>query len=192
MDSSFKKLNIHSYDISNYDKIMYIDSDILVDVNLEYFFDQIHDGKLYAFAETSNPEYHIKKFHSLLSYTEKELEFLVFNKIYVFNAGLFGFANSPSMKKHFEAIIAMKNDYEGEYYYEQSFMNVYFNLRNLVDTTLINGSNCKMNIYPKYDIECSRAWMRSHKKDKFFHFSRSRNPEVKLAEMTWWMDRFFR
>jgi lipopolysaccharide biosynthesis glycosyltransferase len=191
MDSSFKKLTIYNYDISKYDKIIYIDSDILVDVDLEYFFNNIHDGKLYAFAEHLEFIYHVQKYHSLLSYTDEELEFLVSNKIHVFNAGLFGFVKSPDMKDHFEKVIQMKEGYTGEYWYEQSFMNVYFNLRKLVDTDLINRSNCHMNIHPRLYIENTRPWVKSSKNEKFFHFCVPRNPSVKLGEMKWWMNRFF-
>lgn len=191
MDSSFKKMNIHAYDISKYDKIMYIDSDILVDVDLEYFFNRIHGGKLYAYAENFDVQSHTRKQFSLMSYTEKELGFLVLKKIGVFNAGLFGFEISRDMKTHFETIVAMKDAYEGKYYYEQSFMNVYFNLRNLMDTTLINDSNCQMNFCPKDIITSNRIWERNRWRGKFFHFCVSPDPAIKLAEMKWWMNRFF-
>ena len=38
MNSSIKKLTIFNYNISNYKKVLFIDSDILVDINLDDFF----------------------------------------------------------------------------------------------------------------------------------------------------------
>ena len=48
------------------------------------------------------------------------------------------------MKTHFENIINIISNFTGHYYYEQSFMNVYFNLNNLTDRNVISKHNYKL------------------------------------------------
>ena len=188
MDSSMKKLRIFDYNISKYEKILFIDSDILVDIDLSRIFSSIVDQKLYAFAEHKNLGFHATKYHSLMDYTMKDYAFFEKHKIYVFNCGLFGFLNSDKMKDHFSNVLSMIDDYEGEYYYEQSFMNVYFNKLNLVDTIIINESNCAMNIdVTKLSL---RPWVSPVYRNKIFHFCFARGAENKLKEMKWWNKKF--
>lgn len=189
MDSSMKKLRIFDYDILKYKKILFIDSDILVDIDLKKILDNIKDNtKLYAFAEYKNIGFHNTKYHSLLNYTFEDYAFFEANQIYPFNCGLFGFLNSYTMRKHFSTILSIIDKYEGEYWYEQSFMNVYFNKLNLVDTKVINDSNCLMNL----DITkiSARPWEKSHYRSKIFHFCLAKGPDNKLREMLWWNVRF--
>jgi len=195
MDSSMKKLLIFDYDISKYSKIMYIDSDILVDLQLDQIFIKIVNAKnLYAFAEHKEYGYHATKFFSLMNYTYDDYTFFAKNKIYPFNCGLFAFVNTPIMKAHFANILDMVEKHEGEYYYEQSFMNVYFNKRKLVDTTVINDTNCIMNINfsdmkPSYD---KLTWTKFSFRSRFFHFCYNQGADVKLLEMTWWKNKYFK
>jgi lipopolysaccharide biosynthesis glycosyltransferase len=188
MDSSMKKLRIFDYNISNYKKILFIDSDILVDIDLRRIFSSIVDQKLYAFAEHKNLGLHATKYHSLMDYTFEDYSFFEEHKIYPFNCGLFGFLNSDKMKEHFSKVLSMIDDYEGDYWYEQSFMNVYFNKLNLVDTNIINESNCAMNI----DVTkiSPRPWEWRTYRSKIFHFCFTRGTENKLKEMKWWNKKF--
>jgi lipopolysaccharide biosynthesis glycosyltransferase len=188
MDSSMKKLRIFDYDISKYKKILFIDSDILVDIDLRRIFFSIVDQKLYAFAEYKNLGFHSTKYHSLMNYTFKDYAFFKEHKIYPFNCGLFVFLNSDTMKEHFSNVLTMIDDYEGDYWYEQSFMNVYFNKLNLVDTDIINESNCAMNI----DVTklSPLPWKWPSYRNKIFHFCYARGAENKLKEMKWWNKKF--
>jgi hypothetical protein len=189
MNSSIKKLTIFNYNILNYKKVLFIDSDILVDINLDDIFKKFEDDtKLYAFAEYKHLGFHNTKYHSLLNYTFEDYAFFEKNQIYPFNCGLFGFVNSGKIKQHFSNILKMINTYKGEYWYEQSFMNVYFNKLNLVDTTVINESNCLMNI----DITkvFPQPWQYSLYRNKIFHFCFVRGAEKKLKEMIWWKTKF--
>ena len=188
MDSSMKKMRIFDYDISQYNKILFIDSDILVDINLDNIFNKIVDNRLYAGIESFQYDFHTKPWHSLLNYTEEDLKFFKDNRIFVFNCGLFGFLNSDEMKDHFAHILNMINNYEGEYYYEQSFMNVYFNKLNLVNTKVITCKNYMMNI----DITklSKRSWEWSVYRSKIFHFCFTRGAENKIREMEWWNKKF--
>jgi lipopolysaccharide biosynthesis glycosyltransferase len=188
MDSSMKKLRLFDYDISKYSKVLFIDSDILVDIDLSRIFSNMVDQKLYAFAEHREFGFHFANYFSLMNYTFEDYSFFKEHKIYPFNCGLFGFLNSDEMKDHFARILSMIDNYEGEYYYEQSFMNVYFNKLNLVDTTIINKSNCVMNIdITKVSIH---PWEKMRYRGKIFHFNCSRGADNKLREMLSWNARF--
>jgi hypothetical protein len=184
MDSSMKKLRIFEYDISNYKKVLFIDSDIIVDIDLNGIFSNIVAEKLYAGIESFQYDFHTKPWHSLLNYTEEDLDFFKENRIFVFNCGLFGFLNSHKMKTHFSNILSMIENYEGEYYYEQSFMNVYFNKLKLVNTNVITHTNYMMNI----DVTklSPHPWEYSAYRHKIFHFCFARGAENKLREMEWW------
>ena len=190
MEASIKKLTIFNYDIAKYKKIMLIDSDILVDIDLKKIFDNIVDDKLYAFAETKNFNFHGEKCHSLQNYTKDNYDFLVKNKIYPFCAGFFVVLNTPSMKQHFSNILSMIDGYVGEYHYEQSFMNVYFNKLNLVNTVVINSTNHLMNI--NFELLPKSIWLAPSFKNKVFHFSLARGADNKLNEMVWWNNKYLR
>jgi lipopolysaccharide biosynthesis glycosyltransferase len=187
MDSSMKKLQIFKYDISKYDKVLFIDSDILVFINLKNIFNRIKINNLYACAEhkTDLIFYHQQKYHSLLDYTEEQLTFLKDNNIHVFNAGLFGFLNTPDMKEHFDNVLDLieKHKDNSNYWYEQSFMNVYFNLRNLTDLTVINDSNYILN-FESAPVKFYHQSLRY--KNKILHFSLHRTSDLKLSEMRRW------
>jgi hypothetical protein len=184
MSSSMKKLEIFKYDISKYEKVLFVDCDILMHKNLNDIFEKITDNKLYAYNEQYQFLWHLLKFHSLRDYTDNETAFLYNNKIRVFNAGLFGFLNNETMKQHFDNIMDMVENYEGEYYYEQSFMNKYFNLKNLTDLTVINNENCIMNfsmLYTNNNVLKFRN-IRPSQIGKIIHFSVSTNNPIKKLE----------
>jgi len=190
MDSSMKKLLIFDYDIEKYEKILFIDSDILVDTDVNNFFEKfVEDNTLYAFPEHREFEHHDRLCHSLMNYTYEQIQFFIINRIYVFNCGLFAFLNTETMKQHFQNIRDMIKKHEGEYYYEQSFMNVYFNTRNLVNTLVFNEKNCLMNI-DLSKVNPNLSWMKISFKNRFVHFSYSRGSEKKLYDMLWWKSKF--
>ncbi len=145
--ASMKKLTIFDYNIQHYDKVLYIDSDIIVNYDLCNIFDKcVNSEKLYAYPETTNYESHKKLFFGLCTYTDADIAYFRENKIYPFNAGFFGFIPSDAMKEHFTAIRAEVAAWTGNYFYEQSFMNRYFNMKGLVDYSVITGGNYNMCI----------------------------------------------
>jgi len=191
MDSSMKKLQIFNYDISNYSKILFMDSDILVDIDLITIFSNINDDKLHAPIEHRELGFHYEKCHSLNTYTKEDIDFLVKNRIYPFCSGIFGFVNSIRMKEHFSNIHVMIQNHTSYYYYEQSFMNVYFNLRNLVNRDTINDSNYSMGT-AVFSNSPTRIWNKHKFRNKMFHFSDPRGADAKLKEMLQWYNRFLR
>jgi len=189
MDSSMKKLLIFNYDISKYFKILFIDSDVLVNTNLERIFHGINDNKLYAGREHRSMILHNEKWHSFQTYTENDIKFFYDNKIYPFNCGLFGFITTIRMKEHFLNILEMVKNHTGHYWYEQSFMNVYFNKLNLVDTKVINDTNYMLGI-EVINLPSSTLWLQPQYHNKIFHFTSSHGSEAKLKDMLYWNERF--
>lgn len=189
MDSSMKKLLIFNYDISKYFKILFIDSDVLVNTNIERIFHGINDNKLYAGVEHLKIIMHDTKYFSLGTYSSEDFKFFYDNKIYPFNCGLFGFITTIRMKEHFSNILEMVKNHTGHYWYEQSFMNVYFNKLNLADTKVINDTNYILGIEVD-NLPRGTLWLQPQYHNKIFHFNSSRGSEAKLKDMLYWNERF--
>jgi len=195
MSSSMKKLEIFKYDIAKYSKILFVDCDILIHKNLDDIFEKIADNRLYAYMDEPKFIFHIMPFHSLRDYTGDELIFLYNNNVKVFNAGLFGFLNNAVMKQHFDNILEMVENYEGEYYYEQSFMNKYFNLKNLADLNVITRENCIMNftMNPKGNKILSLRNIQQSQAGKIIHFSLAKEvPERKFIDMFSYYEKYLK
>jgi alpha-N-acetylglucosamine transferase len=160
-DASMRKLDIFDYGLEEYDSVVYIDSDILIHMDIETVLPKITSpDKLYVYTESTNLENHTKSMWSLnsstdntwemngmlygnfkSSYTESDLAFLKENKIMVFNAGLFAFRPTSTMKAHFDAVREMIKPSKIYQFYEQSYMNVYFNLSNATLRDLFTDEN---------------------------------------------------
>jgi len=174
-DASAKKLHIfEAIQNMNVERIMYIDSDILVDRNIDSIFNKVtHPEKLYAYYENTNIESHKNRNWSFQNYSDAHIEFFHEKKIYVFNAGFFCFRNTPQMKQHFQNTIQLMNNHVGEQFYEQSAINVYFNKNDLVDGKLINNEN--YNMYYPFNETC---------RNKIVHFAGAPgNTQSKLERM---------
>lgn len=137
--SCFNRLKIFSYpNINEYENILFLDADIIVNVNLNEFFGKCEeDGKLYAVVEDYNIENHKRLPFGLGTYKEDDLEYFDKNKIYTFNSGTLMFKSSLLMKKHFDNVTNIIENYNGEYFTDQSFINYYFNSYNLTNTDAI-------------------------------------------------------
>lgn len=139
VEASMMKTKIYSYpNISNYNKILFLDVDIICKGNIEDVFEENTNGKLSVVTSPlMNREIALKPIkaavlsHSLGVFTEKNKEDILKNNITVFNAGHFYFENTKQMEKHFENLNWLIEVWPGAYFYEQSFMNHYFNLNNL-------------------------------------------------------------
>lgn len=153
--ASMRKLDIFKlYDLGNYDKVLFIDSDILLHGRIDSIIEGIRDPELlYVFTESTNMDAHNLLYYSLMNYTIGDREMFKQQHIHVFNAGLFGFVPSERMKQHFAAIQSMITSHTGHFFYEQSFMNVYFNKNNKTDRKVINSSNYVMFPLPHTSYE---------------------------------------
>ncbi len=141
--ASMNKLRIFELPgIEMYEKVLFLDSDILVHTNVNALFRRIvSPGKLYVYTETTKHSDHKNIIWSLCSYDDLELEIFRLCSIHVFNAGCFAFVRNDTMKEHFSAIQDMISKHEGPFFYEQSFMNVYFNRNRQTDRSLFTEDN---------------------------------------------------
>lgn len=143
---STRKMEIFVFNkITEYEKVLYLDCDIVIAGNLADIIHQVTDkNKLYVCNEKFGLEYNANdnasSFFSRIDrpYTEEDIKFFRINKIYPFNAGEFAFCVSSDMKAHFNYIVCEIDKHYGTqaYFYEQCFMNEYFNRRNLTDNLL--------------------------------------------------------
>ena len=173
-EASMNKLKVFEYkDIDKYNKILFIDSDIIIDIELNSIFDNlVDDNILYVKRESNNHEHHTNIYWSLTQYTQEQLDYFKENNIFIFNCGEFAFINSINMKTHFNNINNLILNHNGESFYEQSFMNHYFNLNQLKDDNILED---KVRLFPEKNTEY---------KDKLIHFCGAGNsPENKYNDM---------
>lgn len=122
---------------NNYDKIMYLDCDIIVQNDINKLFNEIkiEKNKLYAPYEGTLDG----KYWSLDLYTKKDFETLEKLKIHSFNSGTMIFKPNDQMKKHFENVKILARKYKGNHFYDQAFLNYYFNINKLSSTKYISN-----------------------------------------------------
>ena len=135
-DVAFNRLKVFESNISVYEKIMYIDADVWVNLNLEKTFESCVDDKLYAVVEDYSFENHLREPFGLGSYSEDDINFFKKNKIHTFNSGLMMFKNSQKMKYHFDDVLNLRVLYPNQFT-DQPYINYYFNRHNLVNTDII-------------------------------------------------------
>ncbi len=151
-EASMRKLTIFDYNIEEYDSVLCIDADILINSNLNNLFEKISTtDKLCAYAESKDTNLHNYIYWSLNNYTPQNLEYFKNNNIYGFNAGLFGFKPTYIMKLHFSNICGLIKAHTGPFFYEQSFMNYYFNLSNNVNLDIITEDIYQL--FPKINVD---------------------------------------
>lgn len=160
--ASMNKLRIFELPtINDYNRILFLDSDIIVHMDVNTLISGINDPELlYVYTETRKHDDHLSIMWSLTNYTDHDLDYFKKNSIYVFNAGCFAFIRSPIMKSHFLAIQYMITTHKGRFFYEQSFMNVYFNKNNKTNRDILTDENYAFP--PKEGVSC---------KGKLAHFA---------------------
>lgn len=126
--ASVQKLRIFEYSkLNDYKKILFLDADIVCFDNISKLFDvNLSEDKLNVVeVEGGSP---VSPNHSLRYFTEEELDYILQNKVRPFNAGHFMFMNNEKIVEHFKNVYWLYNVWPGSYFYEQSFMNYYFNI----------------------------------------------------------------
>lgn len=180
--ASMNKLRIFDFpEVAAYDRIMFLDGDIVVHTDVHTLFDGItRDDVLYVFTESTEHSHHMSIYWSLDAYTPEEFRYLENSSIHVFNAGTFAFMLSQQMKTHFRNILDMISTYQGRFFYEQSFMNVYFNKINKTDRTVFTSE--------RYTFSHGE----SDQTGKIVHFAGSPgNGVTKYDEMMLYINRYF-
>lgn len=139
--TSMRKLEIFSYPtIDNYEHILYLDGDVVVTKDItELFKLDISNDILYVKKETEDINAFNMLFFGLRAYTEDHMRMFQEKKHCPFNAGHFLFKNSIEMKHHFNNILNMIKEWKGDFFYEQSFMNHYFQLNGKYNTHVLDA-----------------------------------------------------
>lgn len=130
VDASMQKLKIYEYKkIDEYGNILFLDLDMLAIGDVSRIFEErTRPNIFYSSAHRYNHGMHKTIYHRLIEYSQKEIERFEKNNTFPFNAGQFFFKNTPTMRKHFDNINNFISVWDGEYFFEQSFLNCYFNV----------------------------------------------------------------
>lgn len=155
MKASMHKLHVFDFpQLNTYENVTFIDIDVLCIHDLNAFFENMNkciesmkdvekepDSILFAHNERDDPSENRTVWWCMNDYTDEEMEFFKQKRILPFNAGMFAFRYSESMKKHFSNVLKMIDDSPRVYFFEQAYMNAYFNRRHFVRYNLITKDN---------------------------------------------------
>jgi hypothetical protein len=153
LNSSANKFKIYKFDkIDEFDKILYVDVDVLFVKNVDVIFNEINDDKIYVSFDNPTVFGNAKEsgFNTLMTtkcgaqiswwgadiFLQEEKNYIKRKKIQAINAGIFAF--KPNMASHFENIekFMIENNHFLNQALEQPFFNVYLFRKNLFDSTL--------------------------------------------------------
>jgi lipopolysaccharide biosynthesis glycosyltransferase len=188
VQTSMKKVLIYDYPkIHDYDYVLYLDSDIvLLDDVQKLFLLMKHvedDNVLYIFEEKDNPLHHYYNYWSLGNYKPSDIEAFAKRKQNVFNCGHWGFKVSNNMLTHFQEVANMILSYrKTNYFYEQSFMNVYFNTNFL--TKPVFNEYIMLTCYAEKSIFVPDKTILIHVADSL------KTPQEKLNHMKMFYDKY--
>lgn len=130
--ASMRKTEIFEFaHIQKYERVLFLDCDIVISAPLTPIFDSIQrKDLLYVVYEHTDIDMHLNLHYHRRDqpYNDETLASFREKGIYVFNAGQYGFLTSDSMKEHFDQVCKDKKCYHPDFhFYEQSFMNNHFN-----------------------------------------------------------------
>lgn len=136
--TSMRKVEIFDFEnIGTFDKVLYLDSDLICTKDLGNVFAHItKTDKLYVVNESTNIAEHNLPFFGLGDYTTEDTQKFKDNDIHVFSCGHFAFRNTPEMKAHFAQVRTKIRDNTRPFFYEQSFMNDHFNRSMATDNSI--------------------------------------------------------
>ena len=139
VEASMNKLKVFSFPkIDEYKKVLFLDADIVFGkVDIRDVFDELkmEPKRFYSTVhDTCLTITHQTFFHTIRRYTEEEMQRFEEANLLPFNAGQFMFIVSNVMRKHFENILYLVSKWRKNYFFEQAFMNYYFNSNMISDT----------------------------------------------------------
>lgn len=137
--ASMNKLKIYAWDrIDNYGRVLFLDVDIMCINNISRILSlPARPGILHSTIHMAQQHLHQTVYHRLLQYSMTEMNWFKEKDVYAFNAGQFMFINSPRMLAHMAVVDWMTRVWPGAYFFEQSYMNHYFNGFALSDVQLL-------------------------------------------------------
>jgi len=139
IEASMNKMKIYDFKlINNYNKILFLDCDIITVKDLNIIFDDITNDDV--FYSVSNKEVFIGSYnthyHGLKFNTDEIVSLATKQSNMPFNAGQYAFSNTNRMREHFKNINWFISVWPSSYFFEQSFVNVYFVYANILDGSL--------------------------------------------------------
>jgi hypothetical protein len=152
--ASMHKLDIYEFpELSQFINILYVDLDCVFQGDIyKILSNTLKDTILYVMPENIDLSYHNHIYWSLGNYNNTDIDFFTNNNIYTFNAGCFLFKYTDGMKEHFLKLKELIKNHTGDFFYEQSFMNVYFNKLNIVDYTIITKDLYRLEFFSPTDL----------------------------------------
>jgi len=183
---AFNRLKVFEYlDSKNFEIVLYLDTDILVNIDLADIFNSIEKNKLNVVTEKDDYRDHMMLHFSLDDYTEDDIEFFTKNEILPFNSGTLLFENTIFMKRHFSNVLNLINNHQGYYFTDQSFINSYFN------KNVLTSSKC-LNKFRNYLFMSNKTYDVSEYKNQIIHFFNDTfNGEVKIKKLKNVYDQIF-
>lgn len=141
VEASQNKVLVFNYEnIKEYDKVLFLDCDIVCLKNVNNIFKQnLEHDVLYTARNSNLSWWHHKTFHHGFEFLGDDyVKEMTFAKQMPFNAGQFLFRISDRMKSHFDNVIWFMANWTGEYFFEQAFMNYYFCKNYLTEDVVFN------------------------------------------------------
>jgi lipopolysaccharide biosynthesis glycosyltransferase len=139
VEASKNKTLIYDYvDVDAYDKILFLDCDIVAVGDIASVFDVCVDhNKLYTARGINMAFHHHRSFHHGFDVVKQSfIDEMTDARQYPFNAGQFMLRNSNIMRKHFNNLNWFMRAWSGEYFFEQAFMCYYFCKAKITDDAL--------------------------------------------------------
>lgn len=140
IESSQNKILIFNYEkIKNYDKVLFLDCDVVCIKNINIILkEDIQHDILYTARNINLGYWHHKTFHHGFEFLgDGYVKEMTLAKQMPFNAGQFLFKVSDRMLCHFKNIKWFMDVWCGEYFFEQCFMNYYFCKNYLTDDSIL-------------------------------------------------------
>jgi lipopolysaccharide biosynthesis glycosyltransferase len=141
-----RKLEVFNFEkIHEYEKVLHLDCDIIISGSLAEIMNNVtNKNTLYVCNEKLGDMYNANDNSAVYfsrqdrPYTIQDIVFFTDNNIYPFNGGEFAFYASKEMKTHFNNVLSEIDKTNGYQYdfYDQRYMNDYFNRDNLINNVL--------------------------------------------------------
>ena len=141
VEASKNKTLIYDYiGVDAYDKILFLDCDVVAVGDIAEVFDVCVDyNKLYTARGNNIAFHHHRSFHHGFDVVKQDfIDEMMDARQYPFNAGQFMFRNSIITREHFNNLNWFMQAWPGEYFFEQAFMCYYFCKAKMTNDALNN------------------------------------------------------
>lgn len=153
--------------INDYTKVLFLDADILATKSIDTVFKfNPNPGMLYSKTPFTKGNGHVGIYHSVGAWREGDWFRLTTRKIWPFNCGQFYFRNTEYMKYHFKCINHFMEVWPHPAFFEQAFMNCYFNALELSNTSQLDRLVCLVSANESGDDLCI-----NYKGETLVHFA---------------------